>query len=278
MRCVWSSRRLAGFAAAAALLLLIVFSLVVAGNLRAGRRPACNCFGQQSSAPIGYPTLLRNAILATASAAVVAFGFSGDAVGRVQRLSTTQAVTTGAVIVALALYSWVLLNLIRQNGQLLLRLDRLEAATFREPEAPVAITHRPMNGQRPIGRKLSVSDPAPRFLLKDVDGRTVTIDDLLADGRPVVLVFLETNSAACVELAREINDGVTSPDRNLVAVVSGQRDAVSAAFSGPGFDMVLVDAQAATKERYGVAGTPTAMLVLPDGRIAADPAEGRGAR
>ncbi len=49
--------------AALALVLLVAFSAAIAATLRAGRRPACHCFGARSSAPIGPDALARNAAL-----------------------------------------------------------------------------------------------------------------------------------------------------------------------------------------------------------------------
>jgi uncharacterized membrane protein YphA (DoxX/SURF4 family) len=49
--------------AVAAAVLLSVFSGAIAVNLARGRRPACNCFGQLRSQPIGVPTLIRNLAL-----------------------------------------------------------------------------------------------------------------------------------------------------------------------------------------------------------------------
>ena len=55
---------LAWYGACGALALLIVFIIGIGINLARGRRPDCNCFGQLHSAPIGWPTLARNAMLA----------------------------------------------------------------------------------------------------------------------------------------------------------------------------------------------------------------------
>jgi hypothetical protein len=54
--------------AAAALALLVVFSVVVALNLAAGRRTECHCFGRLLSSRIGAATLVRNGLLAAVSA------------------------------------------------------------------------------------------------------------------------------------------------------------------------------------------------------------------
>jgi hypothetical protein len=54
--------------AAGALALLVLFSLVVALNLAAGRQTDCHCFGRLLSSRIGAATLVRNGMLALLSA------------------------------------------------------------------------------------------------------------------------------------------------------------------------------------------------------------------
>ena len=58
--------------AIAALALLVVFTGVLAGELVAGRRFSCGCFGGTESRPAGPVTLLRNALLLAAAATIVA--------------------------------------------------------------------------------------------------------------------------------------------------------------------------------------------------------------
>ena len=64
-------RATARLGALLALLLLAFFVAAIAVNLSNGRRPDCHCFGQLHSAPVGWPTLVRNVVLALAAAWVV---------------------------------------------------------------------------------------------------------------------------------------------------------------------------------------------------------------
>ncbi len=57
-----------------ALLMLAFFVTAIAVNLAKGRRPDCRCFGQVHSAPAGWSTLVRNAVLAAAAVFVVVAG------------------------------------------------------------------------------------------------------------------------------------------------------------------------------------------------------------
>src|SRR5438270_5676883 len=57
-----------------ALALLLLFTAVVSYHLTRGRTPKCHCFGQASSEPIGWSTLVRNLILSTLAGIIVGFG------------------------------------------------------------------------------------------------------------------------------------------------------------------------------------------------------------
>lgn len=61
----------AAWAAWAALVLLAVFTLAVALNMAAGRRPDCRCFGPLHVATIGWRTLSRNALLMALAAGIL---------------------------------------------------------------------------------------------------------------------------------------------------------------------------------------------------------------
>src|SRR5947207_5230825 len=67
--------------AVGALVLLLLFVGGIGYNLARGRQPDCHCFGQLHSAPAGWPTLLRNLVLATIAGLVVVFGRNSPGLG-----------------------------------------------------------------------------------------------------------------------------------------------------------------------------------------------------
>ena len=123
----------AWWGAMGALALLLLFVGGIGYNLARGRQPDCHCFGQLHSAPAGWPTLLRNLVLATIAGLVVVFGRNSPGLGLfdwlaalplIQRLE----VVAGLVAVALLLgEGWLLWQVMTQHGRLLLRLEALEA-------------------------------------------------------------------------------------------------------------------------------------------------------
>ena len=99
----------AWWGAVGALVLLLLFGAAIGANLARGRKPDCHCFGQLHSAPAGWPTLARNAVLAAPAALVVWQGLEGnvgpsvaalvllldDVVERAVRLAVTAPVEIG---------------------------------------------------------------------------------------------------------------------------------------------------------------------------------------
>src|SRR5262245_21233448 len=57
-----------------ALALFACFGGAVAINLALGRAPGCHCFGRLSSGPVGWSTVARNTMFATAAGYVAADG------------------------------------------------------------------------------------------------------------------------------------------------------------------------------------------------------------
>lgn len=80
-----------------------------------------------------------------------------------------------AVLGVLAIQGWLLINLMRQNGRLLLRRDELEARLNPAGVAPAPAPVQPVRG-------LPVGTPAPNFELPLVSGGTLTLGALCATG------------------------------------------------------------------------------------------------
>src|SRR5438132_2028604 len=133
----------AWWGAIGALALLLLFVAGISYNLARGRTPDCHCFGQIHSSPAGWPTLIRNLLLAAIAGFVVGFGRTNagpDVLSWFTSLAVAQRIelVVGVIVAALlALESWVLFQTMKQQGRLLLRLEVLEA---RLAEAGIAST------------------------------------------------------------------------------------------------------------------------------------------
>ncbi len=125
----------AAWAGIAGLVLLLLFVAGIGYNLARGRTPDCHCFGQLHSEPIGRGTLIRNGVLAALAALIAWRGFAVDPgtslVASLDGLSGFEwVVLVGGLVILglLAGIAWLLVHLLGQNGRLLVRLDKVEAA------------------------------------------------------------------------------------------------------------------------------------------------------
>jgi hypothetical protein len=168
-----------------ALGVLVVFLGGISINMWLGRKPDCHCFGQLHSAPAGWSTLARNGVLASAAGFLVWQGGSNPGPSLVSWFSDLTASGRVALLggfLGLALLAGqaaLLIQILKQQGRILLRLDALDA---RPAGAGTAV-----QSQAPVAG-LPVGSPAPAFRLSGLDGTFVTLEDLLASARPVLLL------------------------------------------------------------------------------------------
>lgn len=257
--------------AVGALVLLLLFITGIGINLVRGRNPDCHCFGQLHSAPAGWKTLARNVVLAALAAFLVWQGWQGNvgpsAVAWIGALSTFQIlVLIGGVLVLglLASQWWFLLHLMRQNGRLLVRLEAVENGFGMSGVVPTqnGALVQPQEG-------LPVDTQAPAFTLEGLYGETLTLDSLRSSGKPVMLLFTDPNCGPCNALLPEIGRWQEEHAEKLsIALISrGSVDENRAKTSEHGVSRVLLQKDWEISGAYEVRGTPSALVVRPDGTI-----------
>jgi thiol-disulfide isomerase/thioredoxin len=246
-----------GFGAAGALALIALLSAAVGVSLARGRRPDCHCFGSLHSAPAGAGTLARNAMLA----ALAALALVGDLAGESQAI--TLPVLAALVAVALAAGGGAgFLAVLRAHGRLVLRVDALESA-LADAGIELDLEPAPQTG-------LPVGTPAPAFSAPGAVGGTVGRDDLLAPGLPVLLAFTAPGCEPCATLLPALAGWQREhADRLTVAIVSGgDRAAARSESLDHDLTSVIVDDDLAIYQSYQAPGTPSAVLIAPDGKVA----------
>ena len=266
----------AWWGAMGALVLLLLFVAGIGVNLARGHRPECHCFGQLRSQPAGWKTLARNLVLAAVAAFIIWRGYGGagpSAVGWVAELSTVQVVGLIFGLAALGLIAalWLfVLNLLDQNGRILMRLEALE----REHEA--GPTPSPDEASTPPSIGLPVGRAAPEFELRGLRGETLTLAALRAAEKPVLLLFTEPDCTPCTAMLPEIRRWQKEYDGELtISLVSrGAVEANRARSTEHGLRGVLLQDDWEVSEAYGVESTPSAVLVRPDGTIGGPVLEG----
>jgi thiol-disulfide isomerase/thioredoxin len=230
--------RFAWYGASFCLLLLLAFIFFIALNLLNGRRPDCHCFGQFHSAPIGYKTLLRNALLVVAASVIILPG----------RHYPHPDLWLAAIVTAAVLANFTLLiYLLKQNGTLLLRIEALENTLS---TISTLSTASPSSNRAAAQLGLPINTQAPDFQYQDT-----TLHTLLKLQKPLLLIFTGPDCPAC----RELEPYLIPNHKYTLQVIeeSGENRPIA--------------------ESYRYAGTPSAVLINPDGTIALPLAAGRDA-
>jgi peroxiredoxin len=261
----------AWWGALGALLLLLGFIAGIGYNLRKGRTPDCHCFGKVHSEPIGPATLVRDGAFAAVAAIIVLFGrddagasltgWFGDLSGAEQVLTIATALLTAAV----GGLAWLLLQVVRQNGRLLLRIDAIDnrianGAQAIEPAPATDTTPQP---------GLPVGTTAPKFRLDGIYGESQTLDALLAGGKPVMLIFSSPTCGPCTALMPDIGEWQRTHADKLTIAVIGQGDVAAnrAKSAEHGLTNVLLQQNGEVSAAYQAKGTPTAVMIAANGTI-----------
>jgi peroxiredoxin len=261
------------------LILLLLFVAGIGYNLAQGRQPECHCFGQLHSSPAGWPTLIRNVVLAALASVIVALGRSRPELGVLDWLAPLSVaqrieVLVGVVVLALLIgEGWVLFQMMSQQGRVLLRLEALEA---RLAEAGLAPSPAAAAGAT---AGLAVGSPAPSFVLPTLSGETTRLEALRALGKPVVLLFSDPGCGPCNALLPEIGGFQREHATKLVvALISrGTVEANRPKASEYGLTHVLLQNDREVAQAYQAHGTPSAVLIRPDGTIGSPLAQGADA-
>ncbi len=242
--------------ALAAVGLLVVFTGAVAHQLARGRRPDCNCFGRLQTKPIGPSTLVRNVVLLGLASFAAVRGLDDPGPSAIAWASDPLVATIGGLSMLAVAQAVLLVLLLRRHGQVLAQLDDVVEA---EPAAG-----------------LPVGTDAPEFELPDLVGEPVTLAALREPGLPVLLLFSDPACGPCERLLPEFGRWQQRwADELTLAVVSNaglEQNRASASEHGLG--LVLSQEKHTVSLAYGALGTPMAILVDPDGRIASPVAAG----
>jgi thiol-disulfide isomerase/thioredoxin len=271
----------AWWGALGALGLLSVFVVGISINLARGRRPDCHCFGQLHSAPAGWNTLARNGVLAAVAGFVLWAGYEGgaglSALSWVGALSTAQLLGLLGGVLVLALFAgqwWFLVHLLRQNGRLLVRLEAVEGSLATDgrilaPSQNGTHVHQEAEG-------LPVGSAAPEFSLSGLHGETLTLEALRSSDKPVMALFTDPGCGPCNALLPEVGRWQEEHARKLtLALVSrGEVEQNKTKAQEHGLSNVLLQKDWEVSESYQVRGTPSAVLISPDAKIASPVAGG----
>jgi peroxiredoxin len=117
-----------------------------------------------------------------------------------------------------------------------------------------------------------VGEPAPEMKLEDLDDNTVELKDFR--GEEALVLFWNPGCGFCQQMLDDLKDWEDNPSEgapNLLVVSAGTKEANKAMGLR---SRVVLDQEFATGRAFGASGTPSAVLVDEDGKIASGLAEG----
>lgn len=240
------------WAALAALLVLGLFIVAISVNLARGQTHECHCFGQLYSRPLGWPTLIRNIVFALG--AVFLLWQAGGGTSR-EIIPTLVEAFAGLDRVQLIL--------------LMVALAGVVGIT-------IYLQRRSASKTAPAVEGLPVNSIAPSFELEAYAGGTKSLAQLLAYGKPVLIIFTNPKCSPCIVLFEEIREWQRSHEDQLtIALITRgtiKDNFVNIARNRLGH--VLFQGEQKVAEKYHARGTPTAIVINTNGRIASPVAGG----
>lgn len=123
---------------------------------------------------------------------------------------------------------------------------------------------------------LPIGAAAPDFALTDINGKIVEFEHLLAQAKPMLLLFVSPNCNPCAALLPEIEvwQNELKGKLNFVFISSGKAKENLDKFAGETLKQILLQNERETAELFGAQWTPTAVLINTDGKIASRIAAG----
>lgn len=248
-------------AAIGSVALFSIFTGLVALALLRGRRFQCRCFGQLDSSPLGLHTLARNGVFLGGGILLVWLVLTpaGD---RWPALSSWQLVVLLIIVglgLTVSLEAYLILQLMRQNGRILERLEQLEGRPAQPYTAP--------EPERSSTRQESVRNTVMGTLFPTVNGDSMSLELLCNKGRPLLLVFADPMCGACENFLPRLAAWHTG-HATLVTLAVISRGSARAHRQWPArysFEHVLLQRQDEILDAYNVTATPSALVLGANG-------------
>jgi peroxiredoxin len=281
---------------------LLLFVAGIGYNLARGRTPDCHCFGQLHSAPAGWSTLIRNLVLAALAGVVVIFERTaaeldlGNWLGTLSVAQRIELIGGGVVLAVLAGILWLLWHILRQQGRLLLRIEATESRLGQAglpaqgadaigglvasatglpvlPTVPLAAASQ-RNGhgamavlRPPTGLKIGAA--APDFSLPDLSGNLTHLSDFR--GQETLVLFWRPSCGFCQRMLPDLKAWEAQSPKEAPRLLVVSTDSVeSNQAMGLRSSVVLDQTGMSIGSQFGASGTPMAVLVDAEGRIASE--------
>lgn len=179
-------------------------------------------------------------------------------------------VATALLSVLLGAVCWMLYALLRQNGRILLRLERAEAALAAVRPlngAGADVSADPLASSRIQRAGLTPGTIAPDFTLPLLDGGEVALSSYA--GRWLLLVFTDPDCAPCLALLPRLERASRGSEVSVLLVSRRDPDANRRKMAEAGVTLqVALQKHWEISRLYAKFATPIAYLIDPRGRIA----------
>jgi len=175
----------------------------------------------------------------------------------------TIALLAAGVLAVLVFQGWLLLQARDQQVRLNARLDLLGRR----------LKERPLDESAPTSQlDALMGELAPDIALSVLGGGSATLKALLAPAKPLLLVVTDPRCGPCYELLPDVAGWQrVYGDRLTIALVSSGDPGINHSMTAEyGIHPVLLQHERELIEAYSLAQAPAAVLISPDGRIAAD--------
>jgi peroxiredoxin/uncharacterized membrane protein YphA (DoxX/SURF4 family) len=261
--------------ATGALILLLSFIGGMIWQLAQGNAPDCHCFGALKSEPVSKKSLIRNVVFAMLAFALILSGKNNQGASIFDSTSNSEGnfmsfILGLAIVGLLAAAVFYLKKISEQQTQIMRRMEILELTA--------------LDGGREVLREdvaaptvgLPIGSPAPDFVLPDTNNKSVSLEGLTAQDKPILLFFVSPTCNPCAGMLPEIEQWQTElkGKLNFVFISSGNAKENLDKLAGNTLKQILLQKDRETALTFGAQWTPTAILVNSDGTIASRAAVG----
>ncbi len=261
------------------LILLVLFTIVLGSAVAQGKNAECHCFGQFSSKPVSWLSLIRNIVFIAPAALIVYAMPRATFYSLYTEISLRLA--AGAFLPYILLFSClILLGVIvyyLRRG-IALQEQILENLPAQEQDREAGEPHHHEHMTSP-DEGLPIGAVAPDFKLPDMKGRAVSLEQLMTAGRAMLFFFISPTCAPCKALLPEIGkwQEELAGKVDFIFVSSGGAEENAEKLYRLGGQVLLLQNKREVAELFKVRWTPTAVLVNAGGLIASRLAPGDGA-
>lgn len=261
--------------ATGAMILLLSFIGGMIWQLAQGNAPDCHCFGTIHSEPVSKKSLIRNIIFAVLAFVLILSGENNQGASLFDSsiynsegnfMSLLLGLATVGLLVAVVFY---LKKISEQQTQIIRRIEILEVTALDGREVLREDVAQPTNG-------LPIGAPAPDFVLPDVNGKEISLENLLIQTKPILFFFVSPTCNPCAGLLPEIETWQTElkGKLNFVFVSSGNVKDNLDKLAGDTLKQILLQKDREVALTFGAEWTPTAVLINNDGTIGSRTAVG----